>query len=425
MTLPSPVPRLVRLRTFACAIPLEVPFVTAHRRVTTARDVILCLDDESGMRGWGSAPPTLPLTGESTATLLAFLDDVAVPWLSSTRRVPSRPDDARALMAELGRVAAHNAGAKGALETALLDLLARREGVPLFRYLSGSAARAVPLATDVTLSIDAPDAMAARARVLARRGFRSFKVKLSGDAELDGARLMALAGARPEIADDIGAPLAELGFRLDANEAFDEEGALRFFSEAEGLFGESLEVVEQPVRRAEWKALRRLSRALTAPVFADEAAMSLSEVRFLLEEEACDGVVVKLSKAGGPLGFLAWCEACANAQARILASCMLEAQPSLAAAWHATQAFLALHPSYLMEGRLRADLDGGLLLAADPFMGNGRLVARAGLLSTVGDSPGLGLEADARTWRLEGAAPPEGLVEARGDYALDEGFLRP
>ncbi|MCA2961178.1 MAG: hypothetical protein IOD12_13065 [Silvanigrellales bacterium] len=404
-----------QLSLFECALPLHVPFVTALRRVTTARDVLLVLEDDSGRRGLGSAPPTLPLTGETTGTLLAFARDTVVPFLQG-RQLPRSVEEVRALRQELDKLAAYNTCGKGALETALLDLLARTQNTPLHTLLASSPLVSQSprgFATDVTLSIDAPEAMALRLHALARQGFPSFKVKLSGDASLDALRVDALAKACQALS------LSSLRLRLDANEAFKVEEAIRFFQSMEDAYGTLIECVEQPVARDNWKGLKAVAKALRTPVYADEAAMSLAQCRFLVEQEACDGVVVKLAKAGGPLGFLDWCDVCAEAGVGVLASCMLECQASLMAAFHASTAFLQNHPAYARGERpFLADLDGALLLAASPFLAHEGLVFEQGLLrfsENNAQAAGLGLTVDTGAFIAVSETP---LLREAGCYLL-------
>ena len=73
--------------------------------------------------------------------------------------------------------------------------------------------------------------------------------------------------------------------------------------------------------------------------------------------ELYDGVVVKLSKAGGIASAFALISACAERGLRVLLGCMVESSLGIAAGLQL--AGLADH----------VDLDGALLLAEDPFTG--------------------------------------------------------
>lgn len=421
-----------RVSLFECALPLHVPFVTALRRVDTARDVLFLLEDGAGQLGLGSAPPTLPLTGETTATLLAFFEHVVVPFLKK-QPLPSAVEEVRELRRSFDGLAAFNTGAKGALEMALLDLIARKQALPLCDLFSASCPTSSTLArwsqagtpecrsfaTDLTLSIDTPEAMALRLQASAKQDFQSFKVKLSGEPSVDAARVGALVEACKLFA-------SRPRLRLDANEAFGTADAVRFFRSMEDAHGEWLDCVEQPVARNDWQGLKAVSRALHLPVFADEAASSLAQCRFLIEQEACDGVVVKLAKSGGPLGALEWCELCAEARLGVLFSCMLECQASLTAAFHVLLAFVRAHPEYaspisaknpVAPVRLLVDLDGTLLLAGSPFLVGEGLIFEHGWLrlsEATASSSGLGLHIDSHA--LESRQGESARLRAAGAF---------
>ena len=81
------------------------------------------------------------------------------------------------------------------VDCALWELDAHRLGVAVWE-LAGIAAPK-PLVTTFTLGADEPAAMAAGARKYAQA--RSLKLKLTGDLEVDIARVRAVRAARPEV----------------------------------------------------------------------------------------------------------------------------------------------------------------------------------------------------------------------------------
>jgi len=101
-------------------------------------------------------------------------------------------------------------GARNALDCALWDLDAKAMGVPAWR-LAGLE-RFEPLATTMTIGADTPEAMA---EIAAGRfgDWPMLKLKFTGDADLDRARLAAVRAARPD---------AWIG--VDANQGYDLDG---------------------------------------------------------------------------------------------------------------------------------------------------------------------------------------------------------
>ncbi|HVJ70045.1 MAG TPA: dipeptide epimerase, partial [Sphingomicrobium sp.] len=86
-------------------------------------------------------------------------------------------------------------GARNAVDCALWELEAARAGKPVWQLAGKSEPK--PLRTTFTLGADDPEVMAAGATGYA--GAKSIKVKLTGELELDIARVKAIRAARPDV----------------------------------------------------------------------------------------------------------------------------------------------------------------------------------------------------------------------------------
>jgi L-alanine-DL-glutamate epimerase-like enolase superfamily enzyme len=140
--------------------PLVRPFVTAVRVAHEVDAVLVEVRDSDGRSGWGEAPTSWRVTGESAASVTAAVEGPlgAAVGLSA--------DDPAEASAALERAVVRNSSARMAVECAVYDLAARAAGVPLFRYLGG---REKALRTDMTLSAAATAAEAPRAGTDRRR----------------------------------------------------------------------------------------------------------------------------------------------------------------------------------------------------------------------------------------------------------------
>src|SRR5271154_2985091 len=85
-------------------------------------------------------------------------------------------------------------GARNALDCALWELDAQRLGAAVWELAGIRAPQ--PLLTTFTLGADAPSVMAEGARKYAQA--RSLKLKLTGELDLDVARVYAVRAARPD-----------------------------------------------------------------------------------------------------------------------------------------------------------------------------------------------------------------------------------
>lgn len=293
--------RIRAVRSSVLSIPLHTPFVTALRRTSTIHTLIVCLDLADGTTGLGEAPQVWAVTGDSVASATACVEQVLAPVL-----VGADSDDWDALAAGVARACARNFGAKAAVETALLDAVARAAGMPLAHLfadvagvprrvsrgvgLGGGAAGVFEVATDVTISAGSPEALRSAAQARVAEGFTRLKLKVGTDAATDVARVRAVReAAGPDI-----------GVRLDANQGWSREDAVAVIRAlAEADLG--VEIVEQPVAGDDVEGLAWVRERVDLPIMADETVYGATDLERVIRLEAADAVNVKLAKCGGPL----------------------------------------------------------------------------------------------------------------------------
>lgn len=61
--------KITDIRLYTLSVPLRVPFKTALRTVNSVEDVIVEILTDTGNKGYGEAPPTGPVTGDTTVPL--------------------------------------------------------------------------------------------------------------------------------------------------------------------------------------------------------------------------------------------------------------------------------------------------------------------------------------------------------------------
>lgn len=316
-----------RVRVRRLDLPLEEPFSISFETFTETPSLLAEATD--GERtGVGEGAPISAITGESRDDALAAVDD----WTPH----PNLVDDLS------------SPAARTALEGALLDLAARREGVPLAELLGADGVGPVP--TSVTLPLGGDD-VAGRIQGILDQGVEILKVKAGDDVEADIERLRQVreaAGPDPAL-------------RVDPNQGWTRPQALEALDALEDL---DVELLEQPLPEEDLAGHAMLREQTTVPVMLDESVATVGDVERIAEAEAADMVNIKLMKTGGPRAGLALADAAEAAGMTCMVGCMIESRVGIAQAAHLFHAHDAIEV---------ADLDGAIFLAGDPVDGGPRL----------------------------------------------------
>jgi len=354
--------KITDIRLAELKIPLRTPFRTAVRSVDHVEDIIVEIHTDEGAIGYGEAPPTGRVTGDTKGAIVGAMRDHLIPALMG-RSV----EDFNELLDLTQGAIQHNTSAKAAMEIALYDLFGQMLNAPVYRLLGGSGA---PITTDITISVNEPDEMVRDSLNAVSRGYKTLKIKVGNDAAKDMARMKAIRAA-------IG---NEVALRIDANQGWKPKEAVRLLNEMEDA-GLQIEFVEQPVHQADVEGLRYVREHVAIPVMADEAVYSPRDVAVLIQQNACDLINIKLMKTGGIKNALAICALAETYGVECMIGCMLEAKVSVNAAVHLASA----------KNRVitKVDLDGPVLCATDPIEG-GAIFNEA--LISLPDTPGFGIK---------------------------------
>ncbi len=151
-------------------VPLKTPFKTALRTVETIEDVVVLVHTDSGHIGYGEAPATAPITGDTHGSIVEAIERFIKP-----RLLGADVADLNRLTGLIQGALQHNSSAKAAVEIAAYDLWAQLYGAPLYRMLGGGTPA---ISTDITISVDAIDKMVADALSALARGFAALKIKV-------------------------------------------------------------------------------------------------------------------------------------------------------------------------------------------------------------------------------------------------------
>ena len=343
------------------SLPLAHPFKTALRTVERIEDIAVKVVGEDGLVGYGEAPPTAVITGDTTGSILCAIEDYIKPAL-----VGMDLNDLPNLMGRLNSCLVHNTSPKAAVDMALYDLWAKSQGKPLYQLLGNARSS---FETDLTISVNSVDEMVKDALEATQRGFTTLKIKVGKEGMADIDRITAI---RKAVGNDVK-------LRVDANQGWTAAQSVAIIKtmEARGL---NVELVEQPVPADDVAGLKYVTGQVETPILADEAVFSPTDAANLIALRACDLINIKLMKTGGIWNALKICELARQHHMDCMIGCMLESQVAVAAAAHLCggQSVITM-----------ADLDGPSLCASEPFPGG---PVFDGPTSRLRSSPGIGLE---------------------------------
>lgn len=354
--------RIRSIETIPVSVPLTKPFKTALRTVTTAYAIYVKVTCEDGRTGWGEAPPTHVITGDSLGSITYAIEDVITPLLIG-KDVRNREEIFRLLKRSIVR----NTSAKAAVDMAIHDLLGQLAGLPLYQLLGGFKSE---IETDFTVSVNGAAEMADDAERYIADGFNVLKVKVGiGDIRDDIERIRAIrerVGSAPKI-------------RLDANQGWKPKEAVLAIGKMEDA-GLDIELIEQPVLADDIEGLLYVTKHTLTPIMADESVFSPKDALRVLERRAADLLNIKLMKSGGIHEALKINALAETYGVECMVGSMIETKLGITAAAH----LAASQPNIT-----RYDFDAPLMLAKDSVAGG---IVYDGRVIRLPEGPGLGLD---------------------------------
>lgn len=354
--------KITSIKTAILLSPLKVPFKTAVRSVEAMTDVIVRIDTDGGISGWGSAPPTAKVTGDTIGSITGAINEYIRPLL-----LGKDADNIEYNLDLLDSSLLRNTSAKAAVDIALHDLWAKSLNEPAWKLFGGNGHE---IETDVTISINSPEEMATDAVRAQKDGFRIIKIKVGNNTDIDFLRLKA-------IRDAVG---KDIKLRIDANQGWKPTEAVRILNRFQDA-GLDIELVEQPVRSNDIKGLSYVTAHSPIPVVADESCWSPEDAIRLLYEGTVNIVNIKLMKCGGIRSARSIVGIANAVGAEVMMGCMLECKISCAAAIHIASSSSCV---------TRIDIDGPVLCAEDMIEG-GPIFNGGPIISTTSD-PGFGIK---------------------------------
>ncbi|WP_020619863.1 mandelate racemase/muconate lactonizing enzyme family protein [Paenibacillus daejeonensis] len=267
-------------------IPVHMPILESMRIKDaygwkqTSEYVVLRITNEAGLEGIGEACFTDVWSGERQAGSVEVIQRVLIPAI-----LPYELFDIRRMLAAMDLAIYGHHASKAAVEMAVLDLMGKTLGVPLYKLLGGKVREAIPVKFSISAINDE-----ARLRTIVdyamERGIRTIKVKVGMTPEQDLERLRILHDAYGK----------ELSLAIDANNAWRLDEAKRMIKRLEQY---ELLFIEQPLAREDYGGFRELRQFTSCPIVMDESIFTTGQAWRALQAEAADIYSVYPAKNGG------------------------------------------------------------------------------------------------------------------------------
>lgn len=180
--------------------------------------------------------------------------------------------------------------AMSGVDQALWDIVAKAQGIPLYKALGGAGRARVPCYASSVYIADL-DHMAKEAAEQIARGHRALKMKIGRTADQGGMR-MDIESARV-VREAIG-PDIELG--ADVNGAYDAATTIRVGRDVARY---DLAFIEEPVFADDVDGYELIRRSQTIPLAAGESEFGIFGFQRLLARRALDIVQPDIARVGG------------------------------------------------------------------------------------------------------------------------------
>ena len=257
-------------------IPLVRPFETSFG-ITRDRRILLVEIQSEGLTGWGecTAGEHPFFSGESTDTAWQVIVNELGPMLASAESVEHGGDCPEIFYPVRG-----NPMAKAALENAIWDLEAQREGMSLSQLLGG-VRDIISCGVSIGIQSSIPVLMDTIEKELAA-GYQRIKLKCKPGWDI-------------EVFDHVRSRWPGITLSCDANSAYRLKDADHLVSfEAFDLL-----MIEQPLWHDDFYYHSMLQKRMNTAICLDESIRNRRDTLAAIEMESCRNINLKLGRVGG------------------------------------------------------------------------------------------------------------------------------
>lgn len=281
---------------------MKNPFSTSFGTMQTRQFLVIEVIDERGNKGYGEGVAfSIPwYTEETTETSLHMIQDFLVPLLKG--KTIQHPDEVNEIFKSIRK----NNMAKAAVECAVWDCWAKRQGITLTEAIGGKKEK-IDVGISIGLQADF-ETLAERINQSLKSGFKRIKVKIKPGSDL-------------KLLTEIRERFPEVPLMADANSAYTLED-LELLKKLDQF---NLTMIEQPLASDDIVDHATLQQQIQTPICLDESILSAEDARKAIQLGSCRVINIKIGRVGGMTEAKRIHDVCQEAGIPVWCGGMLEA----------------------------------------------------------------------------------------------------
>ncbi len=330
--------------------------------IPSAENILIKINTDMGIHGWGEGSPYSFITGETQATCIE-----AAKFLGKLL-IGKDPTAIEENLTLIKRYLPTHPSVRSAFDMAMWDVLGKECKQPVYKILGGKNRQ---LRTDQTMGHEnSVEDVQKLAKKFLDQGFNEIKMKTGRPGKTDFNHVKA-------VRDLVG---EEIQLKVDSNQGWNLAESLNNARLMESL---DLMYFEQPLPVWNLDDMIRLREKINIPICADESVFDEFDAFKICKLGAADYLNIKLGKSGGIHTGLKINAIAESYGAKCMIGCFTESRLGLTAAAHLVLA----RPNIIF-----LDLDSALILGEDPIIGGMKYGEKNKSFISVGEKPGLGVE---------------------------------
>ncbi|MFX1533736.1 MAG: o-succinylbenzoate synthase [Promethearchaeota archaeon] len=292
--------RIDSAELFIVKLPLVEPFETSFA-VETYKEALLLKICSEDVWGWGEcvASPDPYYSSETNETALHIIRTFLLPLVMKMKNFSLEE-----VLKAFERIRGHNM-AKATVENALLDLLARKSELPLYKLIGGETKK---IMSGISIGIkDNPNELLESIEQALGKKYHRIKIKIKKGRDIEPVKIVRRAF--PDI---------QLMVDANADYSIDDISILKLLDKY------NLMMIEQPLGYDDIYFHSLVQKELHTPICLDESIESLSDAKAAINLGSCRIINIKQGRVGGITNAKTIQEYCRGKGVKVWSGGMLE-----------------------------------------------------------------------------------------------------